>query len=158
MMRVRKRSLDLALFGALLALSAAAYAVTWTFPNPLLPGYPGSAMFPRVVLVGMGILAAFGIARSLLAGKRQQADEIVEADMAPFAAAVAVLLLFALLLSAAGMEVAVFAFVGGGWWFRFRRIAPAAIAGAAAVLVIYVLFVQVLSVDLPLTFLPRYVV
>ena len=54
------------------------------------------------------------------------------------------------------MEVAVFAFIAGGVYVRSRRVLLAAGAGLVSVVIVYVLFVQALSVHLPLTFLPRY--
>ena len=156
MMTLSKRRVDLGLFLTLLAFAVAAFSVTATFPSPLLPGYPGSAMFPRLVLATMGILAAFGVLRALFTGSDRYAGKVTTVPVLPFAAILAVLVVFVALMAVAGMEVAIFAFVAAGYWYRTRRPLAALLAGIATVAVVYVLFVQELSVQLPLTVLPRY--
>jgi hypothetical protein len=55
-----------------------------------------------------------------------------------------------------GMEAGVFSFVAALVYYVTRRAFIAVIAGISAVLVVYFVFVQGLSVAMPLTFLPRY--
>jgi hypothetical protein len=151
-----RRRVNLTLFGTVLVLTAVAYSFTGTFPSPLLPGYPGSAMFPRLVLIVMGVIAVVGWLRVFLSPDGRVAGQNITLPLLPFLAVVALLLSFAALLGLFGMEVAVFGLIGGCIWFRSRKIVMAAAAGIASVAVVYLLFVQALSVHLPLLILPRY--
>lgn len=152
---IPRRRADLILYSSFLLLTLIAYSVTGSFPSPLLAGYPGSAMFPRLVLIVMGIISAFGLARVLLKPART-ADAPLQLEIGGYLLIVVSLIGFALLLTFVGMEIAVFAFIAGGIFVRTRRMLLSAGAGLAAVFVVYVLFVQALSVHLPLTVLPRY--
>lgn len=153
---VPRRHADFFLYAIFLALTVAGYSVTGSFPSPLLPGYPGSAMFPRLVLIVMGVICVFGLLRTLLrpAGV---AEAPVQLEIGGYLLIVLSLIGFALLLTFVGMEVAVFTFIAGGVFVRTRKPLRSAGAGLAAVAVVYVLFVQALSVHLPLAVLPRYI-
>ena len=151
-----RRRADLILFTVFLVFAVGAYQVTSTFPSPLLPGYPGSAMFPRIVLVTMGVIAAFGVLRSVLSGAKKAPRGTVSIPVTPFVASIAYLCAFAALLTLLGMEVAVFAAIAGGLYYRTRSLVFSACFGLGAVFVVYLLFVQALSVHLPLLVLPRY--
>ncbi len=150
----RKRA-DIFLYTFFLLLTLVAYSVTGNFPSPLLAGYPGSAMFPRLVLIVMGIICLFGLIRVLMAPARV-ADVPLQLEIGGYLLIVASLIGFALALNFIGMEVAVFGFIAGGIFVRTRRAFMSAGAGIAAVVVVYALFVQALSVHLPLAILPRY--
>lgn len=150
----RKRA-DIFLYAFFLLLTLVAYSVTGNFPSPLLAGYPGSAMFPRLVLIVMGIICLFGLIRVLMAPARV-ADVPLQLEIGGYLLIVASLIGFALALNFIGMEVAVFGFIAGGIFVRTRRAFMSAAAGIAAVVVVYALFVQALSVHLPLAILPRY--
>lgn len=150
----RKRA-DIFLYTFFLLLTLVAYSVTGNFPSPLLAGYPGSAMFPRLVLIVMGIICLFGLIRVLMAPARV-ADVPLQLEIGGYLLIVASLIGFALALNFIGMEVAVFGFIAGGIFVRTRRAFMSAAAGIAAVVVVYALFVQALSVHLPLAILPRY--
>ena len=152
---IPRRRADIFLYSAFLLLTLIAYSVPGSFPSPLLAGYPGSAMFPRLVLIVMGIICVFGLVRVLLRPART-GDEPLKFEFGGYLLTVCSLVAFALLLTFVGMEVAVFAFIAGGVYVRSRRVLLAAGAGLVSVVIVYVLFVQALSVHLPLTFLPRY--
>lgn len=155
-LKVPRRAADLLLYGLFLVFAGLAYSVTSTFPSPLLPGYPGSAMFPRLVLIAMAVICAFGLARTLIVRRIGPELPPLEVPIGGFLLIVASLAGFAVLLNWAGMEVAVFAFIAGALTIRTRNLLLAAGSGIAAVVVVYLLFVQALSVHLPLTVLPRY--
>lgn len=150
----RKRA-DIFLYAFFLLLTLVAYSVTGNFPSPLLAGYPGSAMFPRLVLIVMGIICLFGLIRVLMAPARV-ADVPLQLEIGGYLLIVASLIGFALALNFIGMEVAVFGFIAGGIFVRTRRAFMSAGAGIASVVLVYALFVQALSVHLPLAILPRY--
>jgi len=152
---IPRRRADIFLYSAFLLLTLVAYSVTGSFPSPLLAGYPGSAMFPRLVLIVMGIICLFGLVRVLISSVKKT-DAPLKFEIGGYFLIVASLIGFALLLTFVGMEVAVFAFIAGGVFVRSRRVLLSAGAGLAAVVVVYFLFVQALSVHLPLMILPRY--
>ena len=152
---IPRRRADIFLYTIFLLLTLVAYSVTGSFPSPLLAGYPGSAMFPRLVLIAMGIICVFGLARVLMSSARSD-DKLFRFEIGTYLLTVASLIGFALLLTYVGMEIAVFVFIAGGVFVRSRRMLLSTGAGLIAVVVVYGLFVQALSVHLPLTFLPRY--
>lgn len=149
-----RRQSDLIVFGFFLAVTIVCAGFTFSFPSPLLPGYPGSAMFPRIVLCAMGILSLFGLVRSLLLPRDGPGLKVM-VPAGPLLLSVAGLSAFVLTLALAGMEPAVFGFIAVASFFRSRRLVPALISGLAATLVVYVIFVEALSVRLPLLVLPR---
>lgn len=151
-----RRQADLILFTVFLVFALGAYQFTASFPSPLLPGYPGSAMFPRLVLVTMGVIAAFGVLRGIRASGERAPRGRVTIPVTPIVASIAFLCVFAALLTLLGMEVAVFAAIAGALFYRTRKALFSLSFGLGAVIVVYLLFVQVLSVHLPLLLLPRY--
>lgn len=152
---IPRRRADTFLYTAFLVLALVAYSVTGSFPSPLLAGYPGSAMFPRLVLIAMGVISIFGLLRVLIRPK-QVSEKPLQIELGGYLLIVFSLIGFALSLTILGMEVAVFAFIAGCVFLRSRRVLLSAGAGLASVVVVYFLFVQALSVHLPLTVLPRY--
>lgn len=155
---IPRRWANLVLFLSFLVLAIAAYGCTATFPSPLLPGYPGSAMFPRLILVVMACISTFGAIRCFVSkrGGVSKSERTFEFPMLPILGIVAALLGFALFMRFLGSEAAIFVFIAGALWLRTRRPLVSAAAGALSVVVVYALFVQALSVHLPLQFLPRY--
>lgn len=154
--RLTRRQADLILFVVFFVFALGAFQVTDSFPSPLLPGYPGSAMFPRIVLVTMAVIAIFGILRGVFTGGARAPRGRIEIPVTPFVASIAFLCAFAALLTLLGMEVAVFAAIFGALYYRTRNLLFSIGFGLGAVVVVYLLFVQALSVHLPLLFLPRY--
>jgi hypothetical protein len=155
---VPRRWANLVLFLFFLALSIAAYSITGGFPSPLIPGYPGSAMFPQLILVVMGCICSFGVVRCFVTKQGGVAanEATVTFPLVPFLLIIGALLGFAGVMLIAGAEMAIFVFIAGAVWLRTRRTLVSVGAGAASVVVVYLLFVQALSVSLPLQFLPRY--
>jgi hypothetical protein len=153
---IPRRTANIGLFTMFFALSVAGYAVTFSFPSPFLPGYPGSAMFPRLVLIVMGVLALASLLRAVFTSADSAPQDPVELPLAEFFAIVLSLCTFALLLWLLGTEIAVFVTIAAGIWFRTRRIGLSVCVGLISVAVVYLLFVKVLSVHLPLLILPRY--
>ena len=151
---IKRRHADIGLFGLFLALAILAFRHTGSFPDPLLRGYPGSAMFPRLVLAAMALFCALGIARRLLAP--DIAARPISLPVGGLARAVAVAAGFVLLFAAVGVEVASFIAAAGAIWLQSRRLGLALGVGVFTVIVVYAIFVQLLGVHLPLAFLPRY--
>lgn len=148
----------------LLGLCVFTYFVTATWIPPVLPGDPGAAFFPRIAI---GIVFVFSVIlliqrikeiRRLPPAKDLPVDneKVVSIDVKQF--------LLAFLFSGAvvagigyfGFEPAafVFLFVLLGW--RTGRWLWAFVTSVVAVGVMYLLFVPLLTVRLPLMFLPEY--
>ncbi|MDX6805541.1 tripartite tricarboxylate transporter TctB family protein [Terrihabitans rhizophilus] len=165
----QKSFINIGLYGFFILVAGFGYLQTNGFPQPLLPGYPGSAMFPRLALTLMGVFAAAGIALELLRLSRSAAAEPqAPVPLAPdedaeeptsardFLIVLAMLASFVAVMQWVGMEVGVLLFVAAMVYFVTRRALTSILSGVAAVAVVYVIFCQLLSVFMPLTFLPRY--
>jgi hypothetical protein len=151
-----QRQASAGVYGFFLLFSIAAYSVTAGFPSPLIPGYPGSAMFPRLVLITMGVICLWGIATMLLTGRGATGARSIEIPMQSFLLIMGMLGAFAVMLTLAGMEVAILVMIGVTIWIRTRNLIISAVSGISAIAIVYLVFVQLLSVPLPLLFLPRY--
>ena len=151
---IPRRAAEIGIYGLFLLFAIAAFRHTDTFPAPLLRGYPGAAMFPRLVLAAMAAFCLLGLARAAL--QRGPAGATVALPLGAFGAALAIVCAFVAALAALGMEVAVFALIAGSMWRRTGRPALSAAIAILSVAIVYLLFVQALSVHLPLTALPRY--
>ena len=113
-------------------------------------------MFPRLVLIVIGFISIFGILRAIFAGQSATETGTLVLPLVPFFSIVAVLCIFVILFTTLGSEIAIFSLIGGGVWYRSRRIGLAILIGLVSVFVFYIVFAQALSVRLPLMFLPRY--
>lgn len=151
-----QRQASAGVYGFFLIFSIAAYSVTAGFPSPLIRGYPGSAMFPRIVLVTMGVICLWGLATVLLTGRGAIGAKTVDIPVQAFLLIMGMLGGFAVMLKLAGMEIAVFVMIAATIWIRTRNLIIAGLSGVSAIAVAYIVFVQLLSVPLPLLFLPRY--
>jgi hypothetical protein len=170
----KRAYLNIALYGAFAALAVSVYHLTATFPRPLLPGYPGSAMFPRFIVTLMGIFALWGmlgeaykllraapssgapVAAKILADGQAGEGDDPPVTFGSFVLVICALAAFVGLTEWAGMEVGIGVFTSAMIYFVTRSAMWSLISGVCSVLVVYFLFVQGLSVFLPLTFLPRY--
>ena len=161
---------NLVLYGAFAAFAAWVYSLTGDFPQPLLPDYPGSAMFPRFAVVLMGLLSVVGIGWEVLrlvrapseGGEARAAavddeEPMTLATLRGVALSALALAAFVVALEYLGMEIAIFAFCGAMTYVATRRPAMALLSGLCSVAAVYIIFVQGLSVFMPLTFLPRHI-
>jgi len=137
---------------------------TYEMMPSLLPGYPGDAFFPRLVI---GFTAIFAVL--ILAGGAWRYANTVSEEPAPAASldwietSVVAMLSFAyvLLLDPLGFELTTTGFLGALLARRllmpWPRAIPIAFASAAATtILLYLVFVIWLNVTVPLLFLPRY--
>lgn len=164
---------NLVLYGLFAVFALWVFSLTADFPQPLLPGYPGSAMFPRFAVVLMAALSLIGIVREVVrlvaahgeaapapaaVGDAPVDDEpLSDMNLRDVVLSCLALAAFAATLEYLGMEVAVFGFCAGMTYVATRRATVSLVSGAASVAVVYVVFVQGLSVFMPLTFLPRHI-
>ena len=160
----RQRAIrNIIVYGAFALLASWVFVLTASFPQPLLPGYPGSAMFPRFAVGLMGFFSLFGLVREVYRLVRETGqneapaeDAAVPVSVSSFAIVVAILIGFVVVTELAGMEVGVFVFTSASLYMVTRKALISALGGISSVVVVYFLFVQALSVFMPLAFLPRY--
>lgn len=165
----RKALRNVVLYGLFALLAAWVFTLTASFPRPLLPGYPGSALFPRLTVLLMGFFSLLGILLEVIGLVRNRpttvpapAPDVSEMPgdgprLTDVLAVFGLLAAFVAVSEYMGMEVGVFLFTALMIFLVTRRPFIAAVAGIASVAVVYFLFVQGLSVFMPLTFLPRYI-
>jgi len=137
--------------------------VTVSFDPPVLPGFPGAAFFPRLVLVALllfGAMLAFrawrGRRRASAGNSRVDVDDQV--DFRPWPVVLGCGAAFGAIaaMQVAGFEIAGTLFIGAALAIRTRRWLLSALVGALSAAVMYAVFVLALQVHLPLLFLPRY--
>lgn len=135
--------------------------ITTTWIPPVLPGDPGAAFFPRIALVIIIVFSTLLLAQRFLAGRRRQTaeasdDGIITVDVAAFMTAFVLSVALVAGITYIGFEPAafVFLFVLVGW--RTGRWVMALVTAVISVAVLYLIFVPLLNVRLPLLFLSPY--
>jgi hypothetical protein len=148
-----------------LILCTVAWLVTTTWIPPILPGDPGAAFFPRIAIGIMSVFAVLLLIQHVAKGKRRTGKEAdaqtvqakhVSIDLVQFCVA----LFFSGAVVAGmhfiGFEAATFAFLFILLGWRTRRWFWVLITALISTGLMYLVFVTVLKVRLPLVFLPKY--
>lgn len=147
--------------GALLFIAAGivAFVISLDFQPPVLPGDPGAAFFPRLIVSVMLLFGIILVVQRLRAREPDNGDATasVAIDLSSFSVTVASVLGLILVMDYVGFEVAAvaFLFILLGW--RTGRWVWALITSVVAMLIMYVTFVALLKVQLPMLFLPKYI-
>ncbi len=169
---------DLIAVGGVLALSLVLFVHTFSFAPPMLPGYPGDDLFPRLIL-GLIILCGAPLFARRLRERRAQArrgrtsdDETFDIDVGGFLITAAIVFSFPFLLPVIGFEITTVAFLTVLFATRLHGpvtaeiVTPAIIRAAllkslvisvVTMLVLYSVFVILLKVSMPVMFLPKYI-
>jgi len=154
--------------GAVLTLivCAIAWYITTTWIPPILPGDPGAAFFPRIAMGIMIVFAILLLIEHYSKAKKKAADDSDTAQAAKVESVNIDLfqLLVALGFSGAvvagihyvGFEAATFAFLFILLGWRTGRWIWALITSLIGTGLMYLVFVTVLKVRLPVAFLPKY--
>lgn len=165
-MKIDKKTAELGMIGAVAAAAIILYWNTYSFMPSMLPGYPGDAFFPRIILIFMLACSIAASAEIVLPDLRRnrhdEARRTIEIDIVAVGIIAAAVIVYAVALSYAGFEISTFVFVlvlltpalAGSRMFALAKAAGIALA---AVIVLYFCFVIFLDVDFPLLFLPRYI-
>lgn len=165
-MKIDKKTAELAAIGAVAAAAIVLYWNTYSFMPSMLPGYPGDAFFPRIILtfiLACSIAAAIEIAAfSAREKKRDESRPVLDVDVTGIAMVSAAVIIYVIALAYVAFEISTFLFVlalltPALTGSRLIAVAKAAGIALVTVLVIYFCFVILLDVDFPLLFLPRYV-
>jgi hypothetical protein len=158
--------------GALLFLLLAAFAYwrTTTWEPPILPGDPGAAFFPRLSISLIAIFSLVVIMRRLFfsaAESRTPSDtvsdgagktvsQLYRVDIASLATGIVSSGLLVAAMTLAGFEIPALIFLFALLAWRSGNWVWSAIGSVITVAVVYVVFVVLLKVHLPLAFLPKY--
>jgi Tripartite tricarboxylate transporter TctB family len=132
--------------------------LTFQFTHATKAGYAGAALFPQIALGLLILCSGKMLATHLLERWRGRADSTAEIDIdiAGLIPMVVIALAYALLLERVGFEICTFVLMiillG-----RRMRLVHTVWFSALTTLIIYMIFVLLLEVDLPLLFLPAYV-
>lgn len=152
------------LVGAILTLAFTVFAAyeTTTWIPPVLPGDPGAAFFPRIALAIMFVFGVILLIQSVRGSKAEQISDDVAPPKVTIELSGFVLTLFYSALLVAGIwfasfEISAFAFLTYMLGIRTGRWPWSVITSIIAIAAMYVLFVLVLQVRLPLLFLPSYI-
>lgn len=165
-MKIDKKTAELTAIGAVAAAAIVLYWNTYSFMPSMLPGYPGDAFFPRIILtfiLACSIAAAVEIvAFGAHEKERGEPRSGIGIDIVGIAAVAAAVIVYVIALSYVAFEISTFVFVlalltPALTGSRMIAVAKAAGIAAVTVLVLYFCFVILLDVDFPLLFLPRYV-
>ena len=142
-----RRHSDVAVAGAVLALTAAAFAVTFTFeevPAALMQGL-GADIFPRLVLATIAVLAVI-----LAVQGRNRAPEFLDPVPPMVYATAAAMIGFLGAVWLIGMLPSMFIFlVGLGWMWGERRLIVIVASAAGLCLAIWIVFVRFFGIALP---------
>ncbi len=169
---------DLIAVGGVLVFAFALAVRTFSFAPPMLPGYPGDDLFPRLIL-GLIILCGVPLFARRLSERRAQArrgrtsdDETFDIDVGGFLIPAAIVFAFPFLLPYIGFEITTVAFLTILFTTRLHGpvtaeiVTPAIIRAAllkslvisvVTMLVLYSVFVILLRVSMPVMFLPKYI-
>lgn len=164
-MRLRRKQNDLGVTALIVGCTLFLFWRTRSFAPSLLPGYPGDAFFPRIVLTFILICAAVVVLQALKGSRGKlvaEAPRDIEIDLHGLTVALAFVVGYLVVFSIIGFEIATFLFLLGLLRVRVKATGMrawiiASVVSALAVLVLYFCFVLLLGVDMPLLFLPEYV-
>lgn len=141
-----------------IAVAIAAYLISRDFLPPVLPGDPGAAFFPRLIV---SVMLLFSIILIVQRVRRRHAEtdkaSVIGVDVASFSVTVFSVLGLIVVMAYVGFEPAAvgFLFILLGW--RTGRWLWALVVSVVAMLLMYLTFVALLKVQLPMLFLPKYI-
>jgi len=142
---------------------------TYNMMPPILPGYPGDAFFPRLVLgfclVWAAIIVARGVFLSQAAAAARREAPYVDLHWLEFASVIALVLLYAVLLEPVGFEITTVVLmmvllvprlIAGPGVTLARAVLQGFALSVATMLILYAGLGPALKIGLPLLFLPIY--
>ena len=137
---------------------------TFGFPPSMLPGYPGDAFFPQLIIVFGLIWCAILLYRLMSGGDIITSDDeaVVEIPIGGFVAVCLYVVAYVMLLDPLGFEITTFLFMSVLFLTRFRGELPARIVRIVIVslittIVSWACFAIVLNVNVPVKILPDYI-
>ncbi len=162
MIEIRRRTAEAVT--ALVLLGAVAFLFFHTFsfaPSPMR-GYPGAAFVPRLVLAYTAIFLVIWLIRLLVLHSplsndaKGWEDETFQFEYRDYLITILAVLAFVYGLDHIGFEITCFVVLGALLYPRLSSLTMTLAVSAATVLFIYLTFVLLLNVTVPLLFLPSY--
>jgi hypothetical protein len=167
--RVRTRWAVLATVSLVLIALIFLFVETYNMMPPVLPGYPGDAFFPRLVLGYCLVWAVIIVARAVFlrqaAAAARREVPYIELHWLEFASVIALVLIYAVLLEPVGFEITTVALMmvlliprllAGRHATLPRAVLQAFALSVATMLILYAGLGPALKIGLPLMFLPIY--
>ena len=139
---------------------------TGTFSESVLPGYPGDAFFPRLILIfsliWVVVLLVRQIRRAAILEPTTGLPNRITIEFGPFAVVVGCVLAYIFLLPVLGFEICTFLFLFGLLFTRWRgslrqRVIRVAALSLVTTIFFYGVFILLLNVSFPVRLLPRYI-
>jgi hypothetical protein len=160
--QINPRAGDIAGAVVFIAISIGAFVITLSFLPPVLSGDPGAAFFPRLI-VGVILLFSLILLIQRLRKRPMRREEgtsppaDIGIDLSAFGVTVGSVLALIAAMAYIGFEPAAFAFLFVLLGWRTGRWIWAAITSVIAVAILYLAFVALLKVQLPMLVLPKYI-
>lgn len=137
---------------------------TLGFPPSMLPGYPGDAFFPQLI-IGFGLIWCAILIYRLVRGSdiiTTDDEAVVVIPVGGFVAVCAYVIAYVMLLAPLGFEITTFLFMSVLFLTRFRGDLPArfvriVIVSLITTIVSWACFAIILNVNFPVKILPDYI-
>ncbi|HAA91057.1 MAG TPA: hypothetical protein DCS82_13100 [Rhodospirillaceae bacterium] len=137
---------------------------TVSFPQSMLPGYPGDAFFPQLI-IGFGLIWCAILLYRLMSGKDLITTDDVAVVVIPvrdFILVCVYVVAYVMLLTPLGFEITTFLFMSVLFLTRFRgelkaRLVRIVIVSLITTLVSWACFAIILNVNFPVKILPDYI-
>ncbi|MGI9378248.1 MAG: tripartite tricarboxylate transporter TctB family protein [Methyloligellaceae bacterium] len=139
---------------------------TFNMSPPLLPGYPGDAFYPRLVIGFTAIWCIVILARGWRSGSQENVKSTPVSDFSfhvgEFIAVTIAVLAYAILLKPLGFEISTFLFLFFLLYPRMQKnvtnnLILSTTLSIVTILVLWAVFGFGLKVQLPVKFLPLYI-
>ncbi|MDF1592115.1 MAG: tripartite tricarboxylate transporter TctB family protein [Desulfobacterales bacterium] len=141
--------LDLSIGIILCVLGAFLFLNTYTFPPPLQPNAPGSATFPRIIIIMMMFFGIIMIYQSRLPNLKTAAAKQAPVFSKNFVTAVGLILMYLALLQYLGFVLDSFLYLCLTLVARINGRIKAVLVSAVGVACFYLIFAVLLNIRLP---------
>ena len=139
---------------------AGAFGTAMTFPTPVLPGDPGAGFFPKLISIASLIFCFLLLAKRVLQLRSAEKDHqptLIESGFGSFVIITGSVVCLLLGMHYIGSELSFFAFLFILLGMRTKRWVWSFVISVISSAVIYIVFVALLNVHLPVLFLPKYI-
>ena len=158
-MRMNVRRMDIVFTLIFICMFTGAFWVSLKFEPPVLRGDPGAAFFPQMISIASLFFCVVLLVQRLSQIKSesdQQANKIV-IEFRPFFVTGGFVAGLILAMHYFGSEIAFFIFLFVLLGMRTKRWLWALIVSFISTAIVYIVFVALLNVHLPVLFLPQYI-
>lgn len=139
---------------------AGAFGTALTFPTPVLPGDPGAGFFPKLISIASLIFCVLLLTKRFLQIKKPDQNQqpvLIDAGLGPFFIIAGSVTCLIVGMRYLGSELSFFLFLFVLLGLRTKRWVWSLVISLISTAVIYVVFVALLNVHLPVLFLPKYI-